>query len=153
MNKMDHFKAFDFLSALQLESIHKHLDTRNVSSSYNMVTSILSDKARINGNVYKIYRLFVRTHDSSELANVGWILEDNVQICLLCGGNFSQNGLPPKKFHCYACGNLVCENCITAGQLEVLNHNETFVNTCCQCNFGQVCTFFSVLATSEPHKK
>jgi hypothetical protein len=139
--QQDHFKVLSSLSTQKLESIHRNLDSRNISSSYSVITSILTDKVIVKGNLYKIYRLFIRTLSSHDFANIGWVIEDNVMVCLLCGENFLQHGKDQKRFHCYACGNLVCERCITLGQLEGLNLNDSFVNTCCQCNFGQVGVF------------
>ena len=142
---MEHFNALRSLCSMKLMYLHRYLDTANVSSSFSMVTCILDDKAIVKGNVYKVLRLFVRTQDSKDLANVGWILEENIFLCLLCGRDFKHTSDDHKKFHCHACGNLVCEKCISVGQLEGLEEDCLPVNTCIQCNFGQVIYYCLIL--------
>jgi hypothetical protein len=67
---------------------------------------------------------------------VGWLLECEIDQCLVCTKSFEENGL--KKLRCWACGNITCENCcpFEAEITEIISVGEKPV--CVQCCWGQV---------------
>jgi len=59
-------------------------------------------------NVGKHLKLVRRLYASSETYHVGWVLDDDVDICMICMSEF---GIFNWKHHCRACGYLVCGSC------------------------------------------
>ena len=136
---MKHFEALQTLVDINFVSLKQNLDSRHVSSSYAMITCIIVDKAIIKGSPHQIHRIFVRTKDSSELVNVGWVLKEGITSCFLCGNDF--NDFFSSKYHCHTCGNIVCNDCMSLGQIKGF-HSLPLVEICSQCNFDQVNLLF-----------
>lgn len=81
-----------------------------------------------------IHRLFVDTEDSGVYKALGWVIDQDIDACMICNRNF---GLAAFKHHCRACGNIVCNPCspyMTAVH-ELPNENPTRV--CKQCFYDQ----------------
>jgi len=105
------------------------------------------------------HRVFVRAMDSHDYEKVGWILSSDVDVCMICSKSF---GVFKDKYHCRACGNLVCDDCSQgrAAIFEIECAGEFRV--CSQCYFGQEVVFahhetllresMSVLALSPVEK-
>ena len=62
----------------------------------------------IGGHKVRAHRLFVKTSDSGDYANVGWILDRGVNGCMMCAKPF---GVFTFRHHCRSCGNVVCSSC------------------------------------------
>jgi len=139
---MKHFEALQTLVDINFVSLKQNLDSRHVSSSYAMITCIIVDKAIIKGSPHQIHRIFVRTKDSSELVNVGWVLKEGITSCFLCGNDFSETNLEDfPKYHCRTCGNIICNDCMSLGNIKGFP-SFPLVEMCTQCNFGQVNLLF-----------
>jgi hypothetical protein len=54
-------------------------------------------------------RCYIETNDSGPLKNVGWVINENVSVCLICNKDFGV--LKRWRHHCRACGDLVCTAC------------------------------------------
>lgn len=56
-----------------------------------------------------IHRIFAKSYDAPDYCDIGWVLNDDVDICMLCRG--SPFGMFAYKHHCKACGNIFCAEC------------------------------------------
>jgi len=59
-------------------------------------------------HVGKELKLVRRLYAASMTYHVGWVLDDDVSICMICTSDF---GIFNWKHHCRACGYLVCAGC------------------------------------------
>ena len=66
---------------------------------------------------------------------VGWVLDEDVKMCMLCGSVF---GITNRRHHCRCCGDLVCAACapymVTVYEISDLGP----VRVCTRCCWGQV---------------
>ena len=72
------------------------------------VLAMQTESVFIAGESKDIRRVFVKTKDSGEYFNIGWILTNDVDHCMICNSEF---GMMNGKHHCRACGNIVCSTC------------------------------------------
>jgi hypothetical protein len=69
-------------------------------------------------------------------SKVGWIVNEELTICMICKTTFGMFG--SAKYHCHACGNLVCQQC-SENQVEIYEIKELGpLRVCRLCDFGQV---------------
>ena len=61
----------------------------------------------------KVRRIFARGPDSGEYAEVGWILDNEVDNCMICLKEF-KSIFGGTRHHCRGCGNLICSTCSQA---------------------------------------
>ena len=90
---------------------------------------------RIVGKEQKLRRIFIKTVDSGEYGNVGWMLNEDVNRCTICAKAF---GIFRYKHHCRACGNIVCNICSKNNVIVDLLVSLGPVRVCDQCCWGQV---------------
>ena len=103
-----------------------------------------------NGSKQTVHRIFVDINEESARNNrnkvhfsrssttynhVGWILNEDLEICMLCKTSFS---MFKTKHHCKACGNLVCQTC--ADQFVNIDEIQDLgpLRVCMMCDYGQV---------------
>jgi hypothetical protein len=93
----------------------------------------------IKGKKKKYHRVFVNCSDSGMYARLGWVLNDDVDHCMICQEAFSDSMISGKH-HCRACGDVICNSC-SQGR-AVVQPVETLgaVRVCGQCFYGQVCS-------------
>lgn len=72
------------------------------------VLALQPESVIVGGHQLEVRRVFVKTRDSAEYFNVGWILSNDLDNCMICNSEF---GVFSPKYHCRACGNLVCAKC------------------------------------------
>lgn len=99
------------------------------------VFAIQEEKICVNEKEQKMHRIFVRGNDHKEYCHVGWLLKSDVDNCLICAVAF---GMFCYKYYCWACGNVVCYNCLPFERPieELEDVGPQFV--CSQCCWGQV---------------
>ncbi len=68
--------------------------------------------------------------------STGWIVNENVQHCMICKLQFSF--LFSFKHHCRACGNLVCHQCSDSMMIIEEIRESGKLRVCRMCDFGQV---------------
>jgi hypothetical protein len=99
----------------------------------NTTMFVEDEEITINGEKRKVKRLFVRD-DNSNITGVGWIINEDITACMICGLSF---GIFRWPHHCRSCGNLVCNPCsphlVTIVGMEDLGD----VRACVQCYWGQ----------------
>lgn len=68
-------------------------------------------------------------------SQVGWILNEDLEICMLCKNGFS---MFKNKHHCKSCGNLICQTC--SDQMVGIEEIEELgpLRVCSMCYYGQV---------------
>lgn len=103
----------------------------------NTTMFVEDEEITINGTKRKVKRLFVRD-DNSNIMGVGWIINEDITACMICGQAF---GIFRWPHHCRSCGNLVCNPCsphlVTIVGMEDLGD----VRACVQCYWGQFPVF------------
>ncbi len=95
--------------------------------------SVVSEPAIVQGVPREVHRLYAR--QSNGFSGVGWIIDDDIIGCMICGREF---GFFYRKHHCRSCGDLVCYLCSpdTAVIHEMADVGPQRV--CVQCYWGQV---------------
>lgn len=83
----------------------------------------------------RIRRVFVTAHDIGGYLDIGWIVCDDMDHCMLCMRKFGM--FFDHKIHCHACGNVVCEKCSHLTQVYELKKLGE-VPVCSFCDWGQV---------------
>ena len=72
------------------------------------VIALQTEHVLMAGISKEIRRVFAKASDSGEYLNIGWILANDLDNCMICNAEF---GVLTSKNHCRACGNLVCGKC------------------------------------------
>lgn len=91
------------------------------------------DPAR--GKKKTLHRIFAKSFETHDYKDVGWILNDDIDMCMLC--RKAAFGMFSYKHHCKACGNVMCSECTpcTAPIHELRSSTEFRV--CNLCYYGQ----------------
>jgi len=98
------------------------------------VIAVQTETIFVAGIRKEVHRLFVKTADSADYNNVGWVLTNGVDHCMICNAEF---GAFTSMYHCRACGNIICSKCCPdKGVIFELVHLPPQI-TCVQCNFDQ----------------
>lgn len=101
------------------------------------ISALRFEHCILDGKKTKIHRVFVQCSDSGSTARVGWVVNDDCNICMVCNA-VKFNGFLHGKHHCRACGNIVCASCSSRTvNVADLNCSEP-VRVCSQCYYGQV---------------
>jgi hypothetical protein len=109
---------------------HQH----NTATSLETI-AIRKDKVSECGHVKFIRRVFVKHPEAREYANVGWVVDGDVEACMVCATYFSFfNG----RHHCRICGDISCRDCSTSELLITEFRDFGPVRACDQCYYGQV---------------
>ena len=98
-----------------------------------------NETVKLNGEMKQIRRLFGR-NKKTLFDGVGWILNEDMNSCMICATVFSFfNG----RHHCRACGNIVCGAC--SPQFIVIHELSQFgkQRVCNQCYWGQEIVYMS----------
>lgn len=82
-----------------------------------------------------VLRCFVHARDSGVFMNVGWMLNESVDFCLICRVDFS---MLRRKHHCRACGTIVCNDCGHFEAVIMAMEDNGPVRVCKNCYRGQV---------------
>lgn len=104
------------------------------------ISDITDEKVFVNGVEHRIKRLFIHSSDSGDYAFVGWVINSEMNYCMVCSTAF---GMFTYQHHCKACGNIVCDTCSQSrapiAEIEALGPKRV----CLQCYWGQVDSYFS----------
>jgi len=78
---------------------------------YN-INDIRKEIIIINNNEIEIIRIFIEMIDSELYKQVGWVVNETINQCMICKINFQ---ILQRKHHCRTCGNIICDhiNCMT----------------------------------------
>lgn len=89
----------------------------------------------VNDSAKTIFRIFATGTDFPDYDNVGWIMNDEITHCLLCGQEF---GFFCYKHHCRACGNLICNECSLNRAIVKAIEELGLQRVCKACFHGEV---------------
>lgn len=123
----EHVSYIKRVSKKPIQVIQKEL-AKQINNSNPHVERVRV-KSLENGS---IKRVFVKAKDTGVLGTVGWVVNDNIKVCMLC--RKTKFGLFTRRHHCRACGNLVCHQC--SGNKSLIDGAETLgqqriCNECC----------------------
>lgn len=116
---------------------HYKQTTRMTMAEYKNIQDatmfVEEEEIKVAGIKRKVRRLYVKP-EHSDFVGVGWIINEDIMNCMVCGESFGMFRWP---HHCRSCGNLVCHPCspdtVTIVELESLGE----VRVCVQCYWGQ----------------
>ena len=102
------------------------------------VYKVTSEEVKIGGVSRIVRRVFIRSNDSGKYARLGWVLMNDVDCCMICVMKLKGLITSYPKYHCHACGNIVCGNCADNFSQVVEIELDRSVRVCKSCYFGQV---------------
>jgi hypothetical protein len=102
---------------------------------------IRESEMRTRGKKYLIKRAFVATTESGVFMNVGWVINNDIEICLICKHFFN---FFRWKHHCRACGMLACGFCTYYFSVIMTMEDIGAVRVCVDCFRGPVCFFSEI---------
>mmetsp|Transcript_6222 Transcript_6222/g.10169 ORF Transcript_6222/g.10169 Transcript_6222/m.10169 type:complete len:750 (-) Transcript_6222:94-2343(-) len=88
--------------------------------------------ANLRGVRKRVFRMYERTSES--FGGVGWIVNDDIDECMVCGKEFY---FFRRRHHCRSCGNLVCDSCSPHFVVVEELKEQGEVRVCVQCYWGQ----------------
>ena len=130
----------------KLESSHRRLTVIASKRPEKLDVFYKDDKINLFGNVRFVRRLYIKSDDDCEFEGVGWIINEDINFCMICARQF---GLFLYRHHCRCCGNLVCDSCSpdTAVIFEMQDSGEQRV--CVQCFWGQDPVYASIHGAND----
>lgn len=81
-----------------------------------------------------IRRLYVQHESNITYSDVGWVLNEDMDCCMICADVY---GMFSGRHHCRACGNLICGSCSRNSVLVHELQDLGDVRVCNQCYWGQ----------------
>jgi hypothetical protein len=129
-----------------------HNDYNNNSNKINSIfspssTQSLSSSSSSSRIVRRIY-VFTNNPELGRYHKLGWILDDDIDNCMLCNVSFQQYNCSfsiysSNKHHCRACGNIICASCCSStGYLKDISSSSSTTSSslhkvCNLCYYGQ----------------
>jgi len=106
---------------------------------YAYIKEISEEVIKLCGEYRIVRRIFVEANDTKRYVGVGWIISDDMDICMMCLEPFSSIFFSHKsnKHHCRACGIIICNKCSQNNCIvdEIIKLGPVIV--CHFCNYGQ----------------
>jgi hypothetical protein len=127
---VSHFYSMSLADTPNLDRSVDVFENINASS-----TVVRKDLVYVGGQVKMIRRVFLRLLHSEDYRNVGWVLDADLDACMLCGVEF---GLFERRTHCRVCGDLVCKQCCSSTVMLKEFREWGYVPACNSCFYGQV---------------
>jgi hypothetical protein len=86
----------------------------------------------------RIRRVFISTYDSRNYSNLGWVITEDINSCMICDTPFQSFSINnASHHHCRGCGNIVCSKCSNSTAVVDLLDNLGTVRVCSLCYYGQ----------------
>lgn len=105
------------------------------TGDFAYVSELREEIVRIQGVPRRVRRVFVTAPDAPAYEGVGWILADDMDLCMVCNRTFSMFFDP--LIHCHACGSVVCGKCMHLAVVQEIKKLGP-VPVCRYCDWGQV---------------
>ena len=124
------------LDKLKSEVVRSSYEFRQntTNPTYCKIFSIQTDEAFIKGNKSLIRRLFMIDKVTSNFFAVGWVINCDIESCMICGTVLTSLF----KHHCKACGNIVCDGCSSSMAVVIGLEDCGELRVCDMCFWGQV---------------
>ena len=95
------------------------------------------DKEVFKTSTRKLHRLYVLV-PNCDTKCVGWVLNCDVDACMICSRSFNSFPSFLFKHHCRCCGNIVCSHCVADQEIIIFELSDLGGQlVCTQCYFGQ----------------
>lgn len=95
---------------------------------------IMKTKFLLRGYGGKVRRAYAKCPNALDYRYVGWVFDDDVENCMICGADFT---FFRRRHHCRVCGNIICSSCST-GTVRIKEiHEFDKVRACDSCFIGQ----------------
>lgn len=115
------------------------VDSIKSRKQYVYIKEISDEVIKLCGKNRIARRIYVEANDTKRYVGVGWIVSDDIDICMMClepfGSIFSSYN--SSKHHCRACGIILCYKCsqnqCVVDELMKLGP----VTVCHFCDYGQ----------------
>jgi hypothetical protein len=138
--------ANDIFRLLQIATKGNHFVQDNIPTKASDRTDPFEDKKNgenivimktkfiLRGYGGKVRRAYAKCPNASEYRYVGWVFDDDVQSCMICGVDFS---FLVRRHHCRVCGDIICSSCST-GTVRIKELPDfDRVRACDSCYIGQ----------------
>ena len=132
-------KSYDQLQK-EIENViqFNHDNVNNSITLLPCIERIIAEEVKLGGVTKIVRRVFIRSDDSGKYARLGWVLMNDVDCCMICVMKFKGLITSYPKYHCHACGNIVCGSCADNFSQVVEIELDRSVRVCKSCYFGQV---------------
>lgn len=111
---------------------------KNLPTGHKMLVE--EEKMHLLGKWRIVRRLYCVSNDPMAFEGVGWIIDEDIDFCMVCSKQF---GFFLYRHHCRCCGNLVCDPCspdrVVIQELKELGEQRV----CLQCYYGQEVVYAS----------
>lgn len=112
-------------------------DSKTAKGKKQFIYGLRKDTYNIKGQLKVFHRVFVKCEDSEHYSYLGWVINDDADVCMICQESFF-GIVTTGKHHCRACGIIICEKCsvmkVTVSPIE--KHGP--MRVCCMCYYDQV---------------
>ena len=140
---MNHIEYLKDVCSRPLEHVRsKYIDHQRLlqignlenNKKYAIISEIRQEKLYLREEKRIIRRIFVTANDTKRYLNIGWILCDDIEDCMICRKTFSYFSI---KYHCHACGIVICYRCSCNKKVisELFKLGPLIV--CSLCDYGQ----------------
>jgi hypothetical protein len=103
--------------------------TRKLGDVFDHVEELRVENLIMFGKRRQVRRVFVESEDTKNYRGVGWVLNDDMECCMICSKGF---GMWSPQIHCRACGNIVCGRCSSSNIVrELKKYGPVPVCACC----------------------
>jgi hypothetical protein len=106
---MNHLSFAAECTSKPLEVVENDFRCQVVDRNGSYISSIFTETVRVMGSTCKMHRIYCKASDTSQYNDIGWILKEDVQYCMICLHRFSW--LFDTKEHCRGCGIVICSSC------------------------------------------
>jgi len=119
--------------------------TKQHATKHGVIYGLRRDTYLINGEFKAFHRVFVKCSDSGKYSYLGWVINDDAKVCMICQKDFF-GIVTTGKHHCRSCGIVICEKCSVLKVLVCPIEDHGLMRVCTLCFYDQVmsssCFFF-----------
>ncbi len=137
-----HIQFMKELTALSKEKLLQRFQKQRQyekpeDSTSDKIVAIRLDSITIDGFQYFYHRILVQCVDSKDYYKTGWILQRDINFCMICKISFKSALSVSNRHHCRACGNIVCSRCSNYTAIISSLQELGKVRVCRLCYFEQ----------------
>jgi hypothetical protein len=137
--------AADVFRLLQVATKGNHLPQEKIVMKRSEVSDpfeknpndelvVMKTRRHLRADGGSIRRAYAKCSTALDYRYVGWVFDDDVDSCMICGDYFT---LFRRRHHCRVCGNLICGSCSTGTvRIKEIQSDEK-MRACDNCYIGQ----------------